>query len=203
MSDAKTRTLEVTLHSHWHVGSGHGDGPGADALVVRTSHGLPLLPGKTLKGLLRDACRLTENLGHLPKGTTLRLFGGAEAGIGKAEPGTERFATTPGSLLVGSAEMGLSQSQRQGWRDWAEQCPGEVSTLFDTFHSTALDETGVVLDHSLRSIEYAVPVNLSAELEGPEKDLTLLPVFLPLIRELGLRRRRGFGRCELRLKEVL
>ena len=46
----------VNISGWWHAGTGRGGGEDADALVARDCHGLPFLPGRHLKGLLRDAC---------------------------------------------------------------------------------------------------------------------------------------------------
>lgn len=52
-------TLTLTAHpvSDWHVGTGLGLPGAVDALVRRDRDGLPYLPGSTLTGVLRDACR--------------------------------------------------------------------------------------------------------------------------------------------------
>ena len=50
--------LRFEIQSFWHAGSGRGDGAVADATVLRSRAGLPILPGRTVKGLLREACDL-------------------------------------------------------------------------------------------------------------------------------------------------
>src|SRR5690606_24392052 len=51
----KHRWIELELLSPWHVSSGRGRGASADLTVVRSSGGLPYLPGRALRGLLREA----------------------------------------------------------------------------------------------------------------------------------------------------
>ncbi|MGD1932335.1 MAG: RAMP superfamily CRISPR-associated protein [Leptolyngbyaceae cyanobacterium] len=48
-------TIQVTMTSDWHVGSGLGRGE-IDSLVQRDADNLPYLPAKTLTGILRDGC---------------------------------------------------------------------------------------------------------------------------------------------------
>ncbi len=67
--------LTIGFHGYWHIGSGRGDGLGTDAAVIRTPGKLPYMPGRTIKGLLRDAAALSEGLGYLPPGRTAMLFG--------------------------------------------------------------------------------------------------------------------------------
>lgn len=195
--------LQIDIQSRWHVGSGFGDGPGADALVVRTQERLPYLPGKTLKGLLRDGSRLAEDLGHLEAGTTDRLFGAAETKQTDASThGMERFNTKRGALHFGSGVLGHDEAVQSQWKQWAKENPKDLEVLFHTIHATAIDKkTGVALDQTLRSFEFVVPMKLYADIEGPADDLEHLKLCLPLVRELGVRRYRGFGRCAITVME--
>ncbi|MEJ2682664.1 MAG: RAMP superfamily CRISPR-associated protein [Gammaproteobacteria bacterium] len=47
--------LKITFLDYWHAGGSHGQGFHTQATVARDHDGLPYLPGRTLKGLLRDA----------------------------------------------------------------------------------------------------------------------------------------------------
>ena len=67
--------LTVEILSYWHAGSGLGRGADLDALVLRNGDDLPYLPGRTLKGLLREAFMICEEMGHAQKGRTAELFG--------------------------------------------------------------------------------------------------------------------------------
>ena len=46
---------KIEFHTDWHCGSGLAAGADVDALVVKDQSGLPFVPGKTIKGLLREA----------------------------------------------------------------------------------------------------------------------------------------------------
>ncbi len=48
-------TIRLEMLSDWHVGTGYGDAT-VDRAVRRDRDGLPYVPGKTLRGVLRDAC---------------------------------------------------------------------------------------------------------------------------------------------------
>ncbi|WP_223209975.1 RAMP superfamily CRISPR-associated protein [Picosynechococcus sp. NKBG042902] len=48
-------TLQITMTSDWHVGSGSGRGE-IDSAVQRDHDNLPYIPAKTLTGILRDGC---------------------------------------------------------------------------------------------------------------------------------------------------
>src|SRR5438128_1661025 len=47
--------IRLRMESDWHVGSGMGRPGNIDRLIVRDSDGLPFVPAKTLRGILRDA----------------------------------------------------------------------------------------------------------------------------------------------------
>ena len=53
----ETKKIEytITFLSDWHAGSGLSSGAEADAVVIKDSNNLPYLPGKTIKGLVKDA----------------------------------------------------------------------------------------------------------------------------------------------------
>lgn len=55
----------IRMYSEWHCSSGLSTGAGDDLLVIRDERGLPFIPGKTLKGLLRDAAEKLSVLNHL------------------------------------------------------------------------------------------------------------------------------------------
>jgi len=50
-----TIKYEIKFHTDWHCGSGLAAGAGVDALTVKDKNGLPFIPGKTIKGLVREA----------------------------------------------------------------------------------------------------------------------------------------------------
>ena len=47
--------LTIDLRGYWHPGGGRGGGAVLDAVTHRDSSGLPVLGGRHIKGLLRDA----------------------------------------------------------------------------------------------------------------------------------------------------
>lgn len=195
---------------YWHTGSGHGAGRRVDASVVRSPEGLPYIPGRTVKGLLRDVVWLTEEYGHLQQGTTVKLFGtpadvvraaekAEESGESKAE---DRLRTTAGILRVSSATLS------DAWKAYAKTPEGQAlaRAFVDELAQTALDDTGQVQEHSLRRIEVTIPMQLSAEwsvdADGEAREMTVsaLKKALPLLRRFGLSRHRGLGRVQVSIQ---
>jgi len=46
--------IAIEFFTYWHCGSGSSGGSRVDALVARDSNGLPYIPGKTIKGHIRE-----------------------------------------------------------------------------------------------------------------------------------------------------
>lgn len=189
--------LEVAFHDYWHIGSGRGGGPGVDARVRRTPGGLPYLPGRTLKGVLRDAARLTTvDVKHL-FGTGLDGAKDGDDAVRSLEQA--RFETEPGVLAVGSARLGREQAD--AWERAAVADANDQAfrpAFFEELNRTAMND-GKAEPGSLRTIEVAVPMQLWARLEAPPEAWPALREILPLVTAIGGGKRRGLGRVELTL----
>ena len=192
-------TLQIDLASYWQSATGRGQLANADSQVLRDAVGLPMLSGRTVKGLLRHAVAELEGLGHAEPGTVERLFGRGDAAgrVGDARPGARE--TLPGLLRIGSATMPETWVRYAG----TEQGRLEVQHLFSFVSSTAL-EGGTAKDGSLRTVEVAAPVSLTAAVraDGPlaPADVQVLRLAAGLIRGIGSRRTRGFGRADARFE---
>ena len=209
------RTLSIDLNGYWHAGGGRSSGHHVDAMCERDETSLPILPGKQLKGLLRHAVRRAEAwnwLGEIPV-----PHGPAtsheELLFGTASGEAERSQTHPGVLLVGSAQLPSDD------RVWLASPAGAdiAQSLFDAVFSTAINERGSALDHSLRGMEVALPCELQAELAvnataldqtrrgqqstyiGEGLPWKVLEAVMPLLDHIGAHRSRGFGESLARL----
>lgn len=200
------RTLKFDLSSYWRVSSGKGGDALADTLVLRDANGLPLIPGRAVKGLLRDAMNLASLSGAVQSASITRWFGSKLPGFSveneehaqKLEEA--RYQTTESELWFGSATLPSS------WTSWArDHRDSEIlQALFAFQSSTALDEHGMAQQHSLRVSEVAIPMELRAEVRGPDDDVSWvqdLMTCLPLLRYMGSRRNRGLGRVDVSLEE--
>lgn len=202
-------TLSFEIHAWWHAGTGQGRGNVADAVVHRDADGLPFLPGRSVKGLLRAAMQLAEGCGRIEPGRTEEWFGTPLPGAASPDDAVvdaafaaARYETTPGTLRFTSATLGRE------WAAWArsldpEARPRELGPLFALVAQTAVDDDGVVDDHSLRTIEVTTPMTLRADVEGPADSrwLEALDRVAPLVRHLGAHRNRGLGRVTVRVEK--
>jgi len=189
--------LRIDIHSYWHPGTGRGSGFHLDAVTHEDAGGLPCLPGRTLKGLLRDALLRAETWGwpDVPADSTVRLFGPL---------GREGMETDFGLLWVSDATLPASVAGYLASGAGRPLVPG----LYREHFSTAIEhETGVAEHRSLRGMRVVVPLELEAEI-GTVRETHDLPdwrqrltAVLPLVSAVGAHRHRGFGRAVLSWKE--
>ncbi|MBD3776106.1 MAG: hypothetical protein IE920_03125 [Thiotrichales bacterium] len=202
-------TIKAEFQSYWHIGTGRGSGQNADALVEKDVFGLPYVPGKTLKGLFRDACFKLDEW-EQQDGLTNLLFG-----IRTGADNQKREETEFGLLRFGNLEMPEKvylQQRHAGVRN-------EVSHLFHVLSSTAIDEqTGSAKDKSLRLTEVVIPMTLMGEIslippvgqsiqqqaqralmQNPQQLVLTLQQAASLITHIGANKNRGFGRVRLEI----
>lgn len=187
--------ITFTFLSPWHMGSGFGEGAHLDALPVKSAAGLPYIPGRSVKGLFREALLLAAECGQTEEETVVTLFG-------SRDEEQSRYETTPGKLSFTSATMGEAM---EVWGSSGNNADA-LKQLFMPLASTQIDPDGLAHDRSLRKIEAALPVELTAVVEYEESGSgyhTLLATAASLIRQAGSHRHRGLGRVKVSVSEVL
>lgn len=208
-----TLHLRIELRTDAAPGTGAG-GPAVDREVPCDDLGVPYLPGRRLKGLLREACQ--EVLEALTRaGLGAWAFGHA--------CGVEELFGTPereGRVAVGDARLagdadGEEYGALQRWLAWDASQERRAITLesvlrcFTTVRTqTAINaETGAAQHGALRStrlvrrgLRFHSPLLLRAlSAETEERARTTLALAAGALRRLGTGRNRGTGvvRCRL------
>lgn len=205
---ASSLTLKITMTSDWHVGSGLGRGE-VDRLVQRDADGLPYLPAKTLTGIVRDGCEqvaLALDNGH-DQGLWHRwvnfLFGDQPA----LASGAIEVEPCPAALSIRSAY--LESSLREALK--AKQQLAKAIAFIKP--GVAIDEkTGSAKPDYLRFEEVVrMGAVLTAESRldfSDHKDFSdeskamayaLLIAGAAMVERLGGKRRRGNGRCNIKI----
>lgn len=195
--------LKIEILSYWHTGAGKSGGATIDALVEKDD-GIPYLPGRNLKGLVRDAVYCAEEWGRVPKNLTNTLFG-----TRAEEQGKRRHDTDSGALRFCNATL---EPALASWlkNPASYDAAALQKHLFTTLYATQIEhDSGAAFDKSLRSIEASIPLTLYAQLDNikPEQ-LTAYPDWqsdlkkcLVLMRAVGSWRNRGLGRAVVTLVE--
>lgn len=194
-----TYRIKIDLRGYWHPGGGRGQGMVLDATCHRDADGLPVLPGRHLKGLLRDALERAQAWDwDQHDGLAAHLFGDRPEDTSDRTP-------NPGCLRVGDARLPEDIANHLTTKDGQALRTG----LFRSLYATAVSHhTGTAEDRSLRGIEVVVPVPLFADISpipGQEPPIdweARLKAVLPLIDSVGAHRNRGLGRAVLTLEKV-
>jgi hypothetical protein len=207
MAEKPEKWLKLDIQSYWHPGTGRGDGASADAVVARGSDGLPVLHGRTIKGLLRAAVHLGVAAKLATLDHEIDLFGSPvpQAKRDRRVEGLEeaRYGSRPGRIRISEGRLGETREARKEWEQYARNGGREAEALLGrlrrTIASTRIDDDGVAHDSTLRTIEVYVPLVLYApvEIQGAKAgDWKVIEECASLfLRSLGSHRNRGFGRC--------
>ena len=182
-----TINYELKFFDYWHISSGLSGGAALDSYVVKDSAGFPYVPGKTIKGLVREAAELFWDQGDINK-----CFGSR----GSKEEQRDNDDTTQAQCYFSSATID-------------EKIAVEITSnklernLFEIISATKIDENGIAADKSLRDIEVVLPISLKGEIRNVDDEIASnLKRALKSVKRMGLNRNRGLGRCEFKVKEL-
>ncbi|MGM9745886.1 MAG: RAMP superfamily CRISPR-associated protein [Paludibacteraceae bacterium] len=173
---------EIKFHTDWHCGSGLAAGADVDALVVKDEKGMPFVPGKTIKGLVREAVEeIREFQNKEVDDKFVEAFGFFD----------DKEKKEKGCMFFTNAELNKEE-------DKAIVSNDAVRFMYRDIVSTAIDDNGIAKEHSLRKMEVVVPCTLHGEiLNVPEAMSDEIIQSLGLIKRLGQNRNRGLGRCTI------
>lgn len=164
---------KVTFLDYWHLSSGLSAGAKFDSMVTKDKDNLPYIPGKTIKGLIREMAELTCN-----KEFVTKCFG-SSSDIGECNFSNAEIEENTKKTIINNS----LQNQ-----------------LFDEIASTKIDENGIAESGSLREIEVVVPICLFGEIKNISDDYKQEMIkALKKIKRMGLNRNRGLGRCKIEI----
>lgn len=171
---------EIRFFSDWHCGSGLSAGADVDAVVVKDGNGLPYVPGKTIKGLIKEAYnQFNKYIPNIKSHLVNEIFDNGN----KEE------------IVVFFSNAELSElTKEQIVKDRL------VQFLYRKLSSTEINENGTAKKGSLRKTEVVIPCSLKGQiLNIPKEYAENIAKAVSLIKRMGFNRNRGFGRCEIRI----
>jgi len=176
---------QIEFFSDWHIGSGLAVAGDVDMAVLKDEKGLPYIPGKTLKGLLRHAA---ETIGQFQSSLVSNDYIERAFGL-KTDPQEKKDddKETIGQCFFSNAYLS-DNVQKNINSDY----------LYRKIASTKIDEgTGTAKDKSLRKMEVTIPLVLVAEIAEVNVEwIAHFEKVFKMMKRLGGSRHRGFGRCE-------
>ncbi len=187
----KKIVLEWTFYHYWHIGSGTGDDVSVDLSVLKDDYGLPVIPGKTIKGLFRDAYELMARHPDFSGIDTDEMFGhGGRDTDGKEKSATLRFYSA-----------GLPEDIRKYLLTDFSQNKDIIQNMYRTTSTTSLDEGGIAKDHTLRKKEVTIQMKLISHIDAEENiNMEHLKIAAGLVKFAGSGRNRGLGRLDITVK---
>ena len=183
----ETLQYKIEFTSFWHTGSGLSSGTETDLVVIKDKNGLPYIPGKTLKGLLREAA---ETINQFDNNLAEDIF--IETVFG--EKSEEGKTNSPNEAKSFFSDAYMSENMRAYFINNEEQ----RQSLFKNIASTKIDKNGQAKEHSLRQMQVTIPIELYAEIvDFPKEYQQQIENCFAWVKKMGLNRTRGFGRCKL------
>ncbi len=206
----------ITFLSDWHAGSGLSSGADADSVVIKDKKNLPYLPGKTIKGLLKDVFEdFKEVQPTLVNDEFIKTyFGNFIKKQNEPHQGQLFFSNTELNELEKSEISKEKQNESQQGQlffsnaELSKKEKSEISKdmsnlLYRNIASTKIGKNGVAEKGSLRTMQVCVPIVLEGYIDGINKnDVEKFEKALKCIRHLGANRNRGLGRCKLEIKNI-
>ncbi len=183
MEKKYTIKYSIEFHTDWHCGSGLAAGADVDALVVKDEKGMPFIPGKTIKGLIREAAAEIRGLQCQSFDDDFyNAFGFFEK---------DKEEMKKGSMFFTNAELNKDEYD-------AIVSNNASRFMYRDIASTAIDNDGIAKEHSLRKMEVVVPCILYGTIHDvPEGMADEIVKSLGFIKRLGQNRNRGLGRCTI------
>lgn len=185
----KNINYRITFYDYWSTSSGLAGGALADSLCIKNPDGLPYVPGKTIKGLLREAIELFREWGdtRFTDEFEIAVFGESETSI---LPESEKKRKEAISFFT---DVTLDYETVKGILE-----ANLKASLFEYISATAIDEEGIAKHGSLRRIEFVVPCELFGTIyHVKEEHEALLIHCMNFVKRIGYNRQRGYGRCKL------
>lgn len=215
-----SKTIKAQFQSYWHIGTGRGAGQSVDALIERDALGLPYVPGKTIKGLMRDIVYQAEGLGFFERYdyasdfTLTDLIFGQRGNAETNDAPLEKFEIQAGIIRVSSLQLDYEHAQWLGSSAGKKYQPFLIRNLYTT---KVEQTTGTAAQGSLRGQEVAIPMDLVGEIEfwvnptdtvfvkaQAQLSKELLELVLAVIQkgltQIGANKTRGFGQAILTME---
>lgn len=176
---------KITFLSDWHAGSGLSAGAEADLVVIKDKNNLPYLPGKTIKGLIRDVFEDFKDWGHFNVNEEFiyRIFG--------KETLKEENGHLTNKPFFSNAVLPDEEKN--------EIINNSLSSfLYRNISSTKINKNGVADEGSLRTLEVCIPLTLNGYIDNiKEQDIEMFEKAFQYLRNIGTNRNRGLGRCKI------
>lgn len=195
--------LNIELLSDMCCGTGEGNGSSIDTCTAFDEVGLPLIPGKRLKGLLRDNGILICKYDESRRNAHELLFG---------SPGGKEGCLRVDNAVLSTGGTTYETLQKELHSSYARPLRDEISRVFTTSRTqTKIGGSGTAADTSLRTTQVVrAGLRFSADLyidcaklgSNGTAVVRMLKDCVSLLRHIGLNKSRGFGEVSCKLEQA-
>ncbi|MBU1615694.1 hypothetical protein KJ693_10375, partial [bacterium] len=179
--------VTIKFNSDFHIGSGLGKANYIDSLFVKDSRRNPIIPGQTLKGVIKDSCvRIANSFGikncvsdnttkrHICPCIICRIFG--------RESQSAKYLFSPARLKTDDKDR---------------EYPVRRRTSIDAETGTAKEKALFSTEVAPQNLEFEFTINQKSGGQSGKSERTLLEAGILWTREIGGNRRRGLGHCRM------
>lgn len=187
--------LKITTLSEVLVGSGEGWGAIIDSDILFDEYGLPYIPAKRLKGVLRESALEVAEM--FEKSGIDNSFGAKNEELFGKTGEKDTSMVCFGNLYLENYE------DNKRWLQWSmEEYSSLISrdmvlrTFTNIRQQTAIDDKGIAKEKSLRTmrvLKRGISFSGIVQIEADEADIIPLCLAVCNLRYIGTSRNRGFG----------
>lgn len=206
--------FRIKLLSDYHLGAGHGLGRVLDSALQRDADGVPVLRGTTISGLLRNALHELATTTALQASLTWQKFRARPEFA--AHPASGRGAKQGDALFgapwlakrwrISSARpLGLEIPQATSQKHWRTGGLGAhpaPHVRVDPATRRAEDRKLFVREEGTQNLEFVFTIECQEASSDMRVEAALFVAAARMVRYVGANRRRGRGRCIIRLESV-
>jgi len=186
--------MKIVLLSDTLIGSAEGCGATIDKDSVFDEVGLPIIPGKRIRGLLKEQGKLLHNNGYL-KNSIIDLFG-EEGNTDKKQDYLSVSNFTVLEYKENKASLYSKIKEKKITRSEVIKCFTTLRTM------TRIDEDGIAEDSSLRTFRLLKKgAEFIGELSFKKSQKEDFDNMIMLLRRVGTMRNRGLGHIKCSISE--
>jgi CRISPR-associated protein Csx10 len=209
-SSIKQHIITFEMLSDWHIGTGSGIPGSVDALLARDADGFPCIPAKTVIGIWRDAME-TLTLGLDGDEKTKNWQNWVDVIFGSQPNIDKNPNATPRPAILSIQPARIDENLREAIKNSSklDQTKYKQALTF-VKPNTQIEKNGTAKTESLRFTEMGrigsvlkskFEIDFAGFEDNAQKELVkaLLTASAGLVERIGGNRRRGSGRCEMKV----
>lgn len=196
MSNHKEFNMQLTFRSDWHIGTGAGIPGVSDRAILRDDDGFPFIPGRTIRGILRDMHEQLAGLAHLKDKipTPEEIWGTRQKGAEKT--------SREGRWLVSNGELPpkiktpLKDASEEVRRIWLNEFTFIAPRISLDPRKRVKEDHLAFIEMGRKGLQFEFTISKRDGSMMDDKEMLLLRLLTLTVQRLGGTRRRGKGRVE-------